>query len=247
LSHYNSWTSNDSIGDCEYLNYSLKWSKIGNEEYLSGPALTYGTFSGGNIKLKKKGNLSSTQYDFIKKNAAVNTQKTPAAASIVKPKVVVANTNKSKADNLHKNVAIQTGSVQKNNTVLQPVSQKEDISDVLDLKTRENKIEKTITVNSKQVELSIYDYGQIDHDIISVYVDKKPVLVKKELTKKPLIVNLEIDDNDNFHEVILVAENLGDIPPNTALMKIKAGNKKCEIKITSTEEKNAVVIFKYKE
>ncbi|KAF2332239.1 hypothetical protein [Flavobacterium ginsenosidimutans] len=69
----------------------------------------------------------------------------------------------------------------------------------------------------------------------------------EELTKRPLIVNLEMDDYNNFHEVILVAENFGDIPPNTALMKIKAGDKKYEIKITSTEQKNAVINFKYKE
>ncbi|WP_165352408.1 hypothetical protein [Flavobacterium anhuiense] len=56
-----------------------------------------------------------------------------------------------------------------------------------------------------------------------------------------------MNDYNNFHEVILVAENLGDIPPNTALMKIKAGDKKYEIKITSDEQKNAVINFKYKE
>ncbi|WP_129746024.1 hypothetical protein [Flavobacterium anhuiense] len=116
----------------------------------------------------------------------------------------------------------------------------------IDIKTRKNETLKTIKVNSKQVEISIYDYGQIDHDIVSVYVDKEPVLVKEELTKKPLLINLEMDDYNNFHEVILVAENLGDIPPNTSLMKIKAGDKKYEIKITSDEQKNAVVYFKYK-
>lgn len=241
--------ANDSIGDCQYLNYILKWSKIGSEEYLSGPGLTYGTFSGGNIKLKKVGNFSSqAQYDFIKKNAIINLPKVVVKVPVLKPKApnIAFTIKKNKQVDLPKTTVIPSSKKTKSpDVVANSASMKKDAPISLDLKTRENKIGQTIIVNSKQVELSIYDYGQIDHDIISVYVDKKPVLVKEELTKKPLIVNLEMDEYNETHEVILVAENLGDIPPNTALMKIKAGNKNYEIKITSDEQKNAVVIFKY--
>jgi hypothetical protein len=44
----------------------------------------------------------------------------------------------------------------------------------------------------------------------------------------------------------MVAENLGSIPPNTSLMVITAGNKRYETSVTSTEQKNAVVILEYK-
>ena len=43
----------------------------------------------------------------------------------------------------------------------------------------------------------------------------------------------------------VVAENLGDIPSNTSLMVVKAGDKRYEVRIVSTEQKNAVVVFKY--
>ncbi len=43
----------------------------------------------------------------------------------------------------------------------------------------------------------------------------------------------------------MVADNEGEIPPNTSLMIVKAGDKEYEVRITSTEQKNAVVIFKY--
>ena len=43
----------------------------------------------------------------------------------------------------------------------------------------------------------------------------------------------------------MVAENLGEIPPNTSLMIVKAGDKEYEVRITSTEQKNAVVKFQY--
>ena len=43
----------------------------------------------------------------------------------------------------------------------------------------------------------------------------------------------------------MVAENLGRIPPNTSLMIVEAGEQRFEVRITSTEQKNAVVRFKY--
>jgi hypothetical protein len=45
----------------------------------------------------------------------------------------------------------------------------------------------------------------------------------------------------------MVAENLGEIPPNTSLMVVKAGDQQYEVRITSTEQKNALVRFKLRE
>ena len=54
-----------------------------------------------------------------------------------------------------------------------------------------------------------------------------------------------MDETNNYHELIMVAENLGDIPPNTSLMVVKAGDKQYDVRIASTEQQNAVVIFKF--
>ncbi|MBO9201654.1 MULTISPECIES: hypothetical protein [Niastella] len=113
------------------------------------------------------------------------------------------------------------------------------------LASRENTLVKTITTNSNQVEINIYDNGTIDNDTISVYVDKKLVLSKKRLTDKAIPLTITLDDTVNYHELVMVAENLGEIPPNTSLMVVKAGTKRYEVRITSTEQKNAVVVFKY--
>jgi hypothetical protein len=43
----------------------------------------------------------------------------------------------------------------------------------------------------------------------------------------------------------MVAENLGEIPPNTSLMIVDTGTQQYEVRITSTEQQNAMVIFKY--
>ena len=65
------------------------------------------------------------------------------------------------------------------------------------------------------------------------------------LTDRPLIVTIHLDETNDYHEVVMVAENEGEIPPNTSLMIVKAGDKEYEVRITSTEQKNAVVRFQY--
>jgi hypothetical protein len=104
---------------------------------------------------------------------------------------------------------------------------------------------KAITVNTREVTLNIYDDGTIDHDTVSIYLDKKQIISHAMLTDRPLVVTLHLDESDDYHELVMVAENEGEIPPNTSLMIVKAGDKEYEVRITSTEQKNAMVTFKY--
>ena len=113
------------------------------------------------------------------------------------------------------------------------------------LASRENELIKTITTSATEVEVNIYDNGTVDNDTISVYLDKKLVLAKKRLTEKAITLKVNLDESANYHELVMVAENLGEIPPNTSLMVVKAGKQQYEVRITSTEQKNAVIVFKY--
>ena len=113
------------------------------------------------------------------------------------------------------------------------------------LANRANELIKTITVNTTDVVVDLYDNGTIDNDTVSVYLDKKLVVSKQRLTERPITVKLKLDEDNDYHELVMVAENLGEIPPNTSLMVVRAGEKRFEVRITSNEQKNAVVIFKY--
>jgi hypothetical protein len=113
------------------------------------------------------------------------------------------------------------------------------------LLSRSNQLVRSITVHTNEVTLNIYDDGAIDHDTISVYLDKKQVISHAMLTDRPIVLTLHLDETEDFHELVMVAENEGEIPPNTSLMIVKAGDKEYEVRITSTEQKNAVVTFKF--
>ena len=114
------------------------------------------------------------------------------------------------------------------------------------IKSRQNELVKVFTVSVQEVTVKLYDNGEVDGDTISVYLDNKLVLSSKRLTAAPLIVKINMDEEDSEHELTMVAENLGTIPPNTSLMVVEAGEQRFDVRITSTEQKNAVVRFKYR-
>jgi hypothetical protein len=113
------------------------------------------------------------------------------------------------------------------------------------LKTRENSLVKTLQIKSDHVIVKLYDNGEIDDDTISVYLDNQLILSKKRLSATAITINLKMDESNPEHELVMVAENLGRIPPNTSLMIVTAGEQRYEVRITSTEQKNAMVRFRY--
>ena len=104
---------------------------------------------------------------------------------------------------------------------------------------------KEIRVDTGTIRLDFYDNAQIDGDIITVLLNNQPLASNQKLTAKPITLEIKVDLNNREQEVTMVAENLGDIPPNTALLIITAGNKRYQLYLTSTEKKNAQVRFIY--
>jgi hypothetical protein len=113
------------------------------------------------------------------------------------------------------------------------------------LLNRKTELVKEIKVDTGTIRLDFYDNGTIDGDTISVYVNNIPVVTNKMLTAKPVSIKIVIDAAKKQQEVIMVGENLGSIPPNTALMIIYAGEKRYQLYLTSDEQKNAAVRFIY--
>lgn len=113
------------------------------------------------------------------------------------------------------------------------------------LTKRKAELVREIKVDTGTISIDFYDNGQIDGDTISVYVNSMPSVTHKHLSSKPVSIKVKIDEKRPEQEVIMVGENLGTIPPNTALMIIKAGDKRYQLYLTSDEQKNAMVRFIY--
>lgn len=104
---------------------------------------------------------------------------------------------------------------------------------------------KEIKVDSGIIRLDFYDNAQVDGDTISVLLNNKPVISHHRLAANPITVEIKIDLTHPEQEVTMVGENLGEIPPNTALLIITAGKKRYQLYLASTEKKNAQVRLIY--
>ena len=112
---------------------------------------------------------------------------------------------------------------------------------------RNNPLVKLIETETGEIKLDLYDNGEIDGDTISVYHNNKLVIDHARLTGKALSLRIKIDAAHPHHELIMVAHNLGSIPPNTSLMVVTAGGKRYEVFISSNEQKNGKVVIDLKE
>lgn len=108
---------------------------------------------------------------------------------------------------------------------------------------RKKHLQQTIDVVSDSLVLSFYDNGVVDGDSVSVYLNNQPIitniLLKTVATKKIIHISGET-------ELLLVAENLGSIPPNTGLITIKDGDKLYQVNFSADMQTNASIILRKK-
>lgn len=171
----------------------------------------------------------------IKKANAATAKKTPPADPPAQSKI--------QSPVVTKQDTIAKGETSKKETEIAAVKKPVPIPDVI--KTRSNPLIKTITTSLPDIKVELYDNGDIDGDTITVYHNNQPIAWKKGLTGKPVTINVKADANNTMHEFVMVADNLGSIPPNTALMIITTGGKRYQLFISSDKEKNAKVVVEY--
>lgn len=102
-----------------------------------------------------------------------------------------------------------------------------------------------VLVDTGTVRLDFYDNATIDGDSITVTVNGNVVVSHQMLSTKPITTYVTVDLNNPFQEVEMIADNLGSIPPNTALLIITAGTKKYQLFLSSTQAKSAMIRIVY--
>ena len=118
----------------------------------------------------------------------------------------------------------------------------------LPLKTagRNNKEIRTITVHQKKIRLYVYDNAEVDGDSVSIYYNGRMMASHIRLAEKPFILDIDLDPTVALHSIVMFAENLGSIPPNTALLIFTDDTgKRYEVFSSATLDQNAELVFKY--
>ena len=115
-----------------------------------------------------------------------------------------------------------------------------------EFREREKVVQNEIEVLTDSIQVDLYDNGEIDGDSISVFFNEQLMAANLKLSTRSIQLNIKLDTTREYNELSMFANNLGSIPPNTALMLVYDGKKRYEIRLSSSLEKNAVLRIKRK-
>jgi hypothetical protein len=116
-----------------------------------------------------------------------------------------------------------------------------------ELEKRKVEAIQTVFFTSDSLELELYDNGYVDGDSVSIVINGRALLTHVRLTekavKKTIYITPDLGDSINL---VMFAENLGSIAPNSGLAILRDGNKQYRITFTGDLEKNAAIILRRK-
>jgi len=111
---------------------------------------------------------------------------------------------------------------------------------------RENVVLNEIEVDSDSLQVDFYDNGEVDGDSISVFYNKTLIAFNQKLSSRSVHFDVVLDTTKEYNEITMFADNLGSIPPNTALMIIDDGKNRYDVRMMSSLDKNATIRIKRK-
>lgn len=185
------------------------------------------------------------------KNLATTVTHASVAPATAVEKVIAQNTHQEEKSRLTENKTVQKDTIQTiPATTIQkvlPIAVATPQSVTVpapDLTKRKIETIQTVQLKSDSIVLSLYDNGIVDGDTVSILVNGKVLLsrigLKEQAFNYPFYITPEMGDSLN---VVMYAENLGSIPPNSGLLIIRDSGKTYEIRFSGDLQKNSAIIL----
>ena len=116
-----------------------------------------------------------------------------------------------------------------------------------DLEKRTINTEQSVYFESDSLVLTLYDNGEVDGDTVTVVMNGNVIFSKVGLTTKANSKTIHINENTpDIIKLVMYAENLGEIPPNTGLLVVRDGEKVYDVRFTADLKSNAAIILRRK-
>jgi hypothetical protein len=136
-------------------------------------------------------------------------------------------------------------------SINKPVSQQKDMPvPVKELPTivanRKNETMQDIYFKNDSLILSLYDNGIVDGDTVSVFMNGENIISKQKLKESAIKKTIYVAAGSDSLQLVLFAENLGTIPPNTGLLTVRDGDDVYQVRFSADLQKNASIILRRK-
>lgn len=130
-----------------------------------------------------------------------------------------------------------------------PVAQKPQVvidpTAAVDIAKRKVETIKALYFKSDSLTLTLYDNGEVDGDTVSVIMNGNIIMAKVGLTtnavKKTIYTNQIEGDSI---QLVMYAESLGTLPPNTGLLIVNDGGDRYEIRFSGDMQKSSAIVFR---
>lgn len=126
-----------------------------------------------------------------------------------------------------------------------PVSQVSN-GPAAEIDNRKIETAETVWVEADSLQLTLYDNGEVDGDTVSVLMNGRVILPKQGLSTKAIKKTIFLPPGTDSLQLVMYAESLGSIPPNTGLLVVHDGDKIYEIRFSADMSKNAAILFRRK-
>lgn len=113
-------------------------------------------------------------------------------------------------------------------------------------KERKKVVGQEIVVSSDSLQIDFYDNGEIDGDSISIFYNDRLLASSQRLSARAIHLTIALDRTKEINEISMFADNLGAIPPNTALMLVSDGKNRFEVRLSSTLQDNGTLRIRRK-
>ncbi len=106
--------------------------------------------------------------------------------------------------------------------------------------------DKSLYFESDSLLLTLYDNGEVDGDTVTVLMNGNIIFSKAGLTTQANSKTVYITPDMDSVKLVMYAENLGSIPPNTGLLIVNDGEKRYEVRFTADLATNAAIVLRRK-
>ena len=128
-----------------------------------------------------------------------------------------------------------------------PIAKHNTTGPKVDLSKRKIETIDELVIESDSLQISLYDNGEVDGDTVSIILNGQAIVSRQGLSasafRKTIYITPELGDSI---QLVMYAENLGSLPPNSGLLIVDYDNRRKEIRFSGDLSKNAAITLKRK-
>ena len=99
---------------------------------------------------------------------------------------------------------------------------------------------------SDSLQLTLYDNGEVDGDTVSVIMNGRVIMPRVGLSTNAVKKTIYTQDAGDSIQLVMYAESLGSLPPNTGLLIVYDGKDRYEIRFSGDMQKSSAIVFRRK-